>query len=79
MTVRAVFDRKYELSPGALYELQGVGYHFSRDHSYYLTRSMYLSVAHTLQVVEMMANKTAGDKSDAEILDSLRDWVLRWI
>ena len=30
--VRVVFDKKYELSPGALYELQGSGYHFSRDH-----------------------------------------------
>lgn len=44
--VRVVFDRKYELSPGALYELQGVGYHFSRDHSYYLDEVDGLSVAH---------------------------------
>lgn len=44
--VRVVFDGKYELSPGALYELQGAGYHFSKDHSYYLDEVKGLSVAH---------------------------------
>jgi hypothetical protein len=44
--VRVVFDKKYELSPGALYELQGSGYHFSRDRSYYLDEVEGLSVAH---------------------------------
>ncbi len=29
--VRVVFDGEYDLSPGAIYELQATGYHFSRD------------------------------------------------
>ncbi|WP_125389501.1 hypothetical protein [Streptococcus oralis] len=44
--VRVVFDGKYDLSPGALYELQASGYHFSRDHSYYLDEVKGISVAH---------------------------------
>ena len=44
--VRVVFDGRYDLSPGALYELQASGYHFSREHSYYLDEFEGLSVAH---------------------------------
>lgn len=44
--VRVVFDKKYELSPGALYELKASGYHFSRDRSYYLDEVEGISVAH---------------------------------
>lgn len=55
--VRVVFDGKYELSPGALYELQASGYHFSRDHSYYLDEVKGISVAHNFAGVRNDGNK----------------------
>ncbi len=63
---------------GALYELQASGYHFSRDHSTTSDEFMALLVAlGTCRLVRMITNaKTAScDKSDAEILNSLKDWV----
>jgi hypothetical protein len=44
--VRVVLDNKYELNPGVLYEVQALGYHFSREHSYYLDELNALAVVH---------------------------------
>lgn len=44
--VRVVLDNKYELNPGVLYEVQALGYHFSREHSYYLDELKALAVVH---------------------------------
>ncbi len=54
--VRAVFDGRYDLSPGALYELQASGYHFSRDHLL-LSDEFEGLLLPTLQAVRMARNK----------------------
>lgn len=55
--VRVVLDKKYELSPAVLYEIQGFGYHFSREHSYYLDELNALAVVHDFAGVENDSNK----------------------
>ncbi len=68
---RVVFDGRYDQPRG--FTSFKRHYHFSRDHLYYLTSSSF--VAHNLQVVRMITTSKDGfcDKSDAEILNSLKD------
>ncbi len=75
--VGAVLDGRYD-QPRALYELQATGYHFSRDHSYYLTSSKVFLLPIILQVVRMITTwgKDGFVTSQTrDFLNSLKDWA----